>query len=200
VVGRGPRQQRHRRDSFGNRFRRHARTGSGQGRSGNYPPQIAAARAGAALAAARVRSAEATFALAKLQVSYTRVEAPADGYASKLAVHAGQLVAPGQPLVELVPPETYIVASFKETQIGRMHPGQTATIDVDAFPGRKLTGRVDSLAGGTGASFSLLPPDNSTGNFVKVVQRVPVRIVVVDPPADVALRPGLSADVTVDVR
>ncbi len=180
-----------------------SRVGEARGRvdqSAPVVPQIAAARAGAALAAARVRSAEATLALAKLQVSYTRVEAPADGYASKLAVHVGQLVAPGQPLVELVPPETYIVASFKETQIGRMHPGQTATIDVDAFPGRKLTGRVDSLAGGTGASFSLLPPDNSTGNFVKVVQRVPVRIVVVDPPADVALRPGLSADVTVDVR
>jgi membrane fusion protein (multidrug efflux system) len=180
-----------------------SRVGEARGRvdqSAPVVPQIAAARAGAALAAARVRSAEATLALAKLQVSYTRIEAPADGYASKLAVHGGQLVTPGQPLVELVPPETYIVASFKETQIGRMHPGQPATVDLDAFPGRKLAGRVDSLAGGTGASFSLLPPDNSTGNFVKVVQRVPVRIVLVDPPADVVLRPGLSADVTVDVR
>jgi membrane fusion protein, multidrug efflux system len=180
-----------------------SRVGEARGRvdqSAPVVPQIAAARAGAALAAARVRSAEATFALAKLQVSYTRVVAPADGYASKLAVHAGQLVGAGQPLVELVPPETYIVASFKETQIGRMHPGQAAKVDIDAFPGRKLAGRVDSLAGGTGASFSLLPPDNSTGNFVKVVQRVPVRIVLVDPPADVVLRPGLSADVTVDVR
>jgi membrane fusion protein (multidrug efflux system) len=180
-----------------------SRVGEARGRvdqSAPVVPQIAAARAGAALAAARVRSAEATFALAKLQVSYTRVEAPADGYASKLAVHVGQLVMPGQPLVELVPPETYIVASFKETQVGRMRPGQAAIVDVDAFPGRRLAGRVDSLAGGTGASFSLLPPDNSTGNFVKVVQRVPVRIVLVDPPTDVVLRPGLSADVTVDVR
>ena len=81
-----------------------------------------------------------------------------------------------------------------------MQPGQPATIDVDAFPGRELDGRVESLAAGTGASFSLLPPDNATGNFVKVVQRVPVRITLVNPPAELALRPGLSANVTVDVR
>jgi len=99
-----------------------------------------------------------------------------------------------------VPGAAYVIANFKETQIGAMHAGQPVKIDVDAFPGRDLHGRVDSLSAGTGASFSLLPPDNSTGNFVKVVQRVPVRITVVDPPADLALRPGLSANVTVDVR
>jgi membrane fusion protein (multidrug efflux system) len=180
-----------------------SRVGEARGRvdqSAPVAPQIAAARAGAALAAARVRSAEATLVLAKLQVDYTRIVAPADGHASKLAVHEGQLVAVGQPLIELVPFETYLVASFKETQIGKMRPGQPAKIEIDAFPGRTLVGRVDSLAGGTGASFSLLPPDNATGNFIKVVQRVPVRIAIVDPPADLALRPGLSADVTVDVR
>jgi len=163
-------------------------------------PQIEAARAGAALAAARVRSAEAAVILAKLQLDYTRIVAPADGYASKLAVHEGQLVAAGQPLVEVVPATSYVIANFKETQIGHMHIGQTAKIDVDAFPGRELAGRVDSLAAGTGASFSLLPPDNATGNFVKVVQRVPVRITLVNPPAELALRTGLSANVTVDVR
>ena len=180
-----------------------SRVGEARGRvdqSAAVAPQIAAARAGAALAAARVRSAEASLVLAKLQVGYTRIVAPADGYASKLSVREGQLVSMGQPLIELVPSETYLVASFKETQIGKMRPGQRATIDVDAFPGRSLVGRVESLAGGTGASFSLLPPDNSTGNFVKVVQRVPVRITLVDAPADVVLRPGLSADVTVDTR
>jgi membrane fusion protein (multidrug efflux system) len=180
-----------------------SRVGEARGRvdqSTPVAPQIAAAHAGAALAAARVRSAEAVLVLAKLQVGYTRITAPADGYASKLGVHEGQLVAAGQPLVELVPTETYLVASFKETQIGKMRPGQPATIDVDAFPGRALEGRVESIAGGTGASFSLLPPDNSTGNFVKVVQRVPIRITLVNPPADVVLRPGLSADVTVDTR
>jgi membrane fusion protein (multidrug efflux system) len=163
-------------------------------------PQIEAARAGAALATARVRSAEAALALARLQVDYTRIVAPVDGFASKLAVHDGQLVAVGQPLVEMVPATTYLIANFKETQIGAMRPGQIANIDVDAFPGRELHGKVDSLAGGTGASFSLLPPDNSTGNFVKVVQRVPVRITLTDPPAALPLRPGMSASVTVDVR
>jgi membrane fusion protein (multidrug efflux system) len=92
------------------------------------------------------------------------------------------------------------VANFKETQIGDMKPGQEVEIDVDAFPGKTLKGKVESLAGGTGARFSLLPPDNASGNFVKVVQRVPVRIAWVDVPADVALRPGLSADVAVRVK
>jgi membrane fusion protein (multidrug efflux system) len=180
-----------------------SRVGEARGRvdqSAPVAPQIAAAHAGAALAEARVRAAQAALVLAKLQVGYTRVVAPADGWASKLDVHDGQLVAVGQPLVEVVPSDTYVVASFKETQIGKMRPGQPAEIAVDAFPGRKLAGKVESLAGGTGASFSLLPPDNSTGNFVKVVQRVPVRISLVDAPADVVLRPGLSADVTVDTR
>jgi len=163
-------------------------------------PQIEAARAGAALAAARVRSAEAALVLAKLQLDYTRIVAPVDGFASKLAVHDGQLVAVGQPIVEIVPSATYLVANFKETQIGSMHPGQPATVAIDAFPGRDFHGKIDSLAGGTGASFSLLPPDNSTGNFVKVVQRIPVRITLVDAPGDIALRPGLSASVTVNVR
>jgi len=163
-------------------------------------PQIAAARAGAALAVARVRSATAAVALARLQVGYAQVVSPADGFASKLAVHEGQLITAGQPIVELVPFRVYVVANFKETQIGRMRPGQTATVQLDAFPGRKLQGRIESLSGGTGASFSLLPPDNATGNFVKVVQRVPVRITLVSPPADLVLRPGLSAEVTVDVR
>jgi membrane fusion protein (multidrug efflux system) len=144
-----------------------------------------------------VRSAEAALALAKLQLGYTKIVAPADGLASRLTAHEGQLVTVGQPLVELVPTATYVIASFKETQIGKMHAGQPAEIEVDAFPGRKLEGRVESLSGGTGASFSLLPADNATGNFVKVVQRVPVRIAWVNPPADVDLRAGLSADVTV---
>jgi membrane fusion protein, multidrug efflux system len=179
-----------------------SRVGEARGRvsqSAPIAPQIAAAHAGAELARARVQSAEAALALAKLQLDYTRVLAPADGIASKLMVHDGQLVGVGQPLVELVPVATYVLANFKETQIGRMRVGQRAEIELDAFPGRKLEGRIESLAGGTGGSFSLLPADNATGNFVKVVQRVPVRIAWVNPPADVALRAGLSADVTVSV-
>jgi membrane fusion protein, multidrug efflux system len=180
-----------------------SRVGEARGRvsqSAPVAPQIAAARANADLANARVRSAEAALALAKLQLGYTKITAPADGFASKLTVHEGQLVSVGQPLIELVPINTYVIANFKETQVGSMHLGQPAEIEIDALPGRKFEGKVESLSGGTGASFSLLPADNATGNFVKVVQRVPVRIAWVNPPADVSLRAGLSADVTVDVR
>jgi membrane fusion protein (multidrug efflux system) len=180
-----------------------SRVGEAQGRvsqSAPVAPQIAAARANSDLSNARVRSAEAALALAKLQLGYTKISAPADGYASKLTVHEGQLVTTGQPLIELVPTATYVIANFKETQVGSMKVGQPAEIKVDALPGRTFEGKIESLAGGTGASFSLLPADNATGNFVKVVQRVPVRVAWVNPPTDVALRAGLSADVTVDVR
>jgi membrane fusion protein (multidrug efflux system) len=162
--------------------------------------QIASARANADLAHARVQSASAALDLARLQLSYTKIAAPADGIASKLGVHEGQLVVTGQPVIELVPHETYVIANFKETQIGKMKPGQKAEITIDAFPGTKLEGRVESLSGGTGASFSLLPADNATGNFVKVVQRVPVRISWVSPPGTLPLRAGLSADVTVHLE
>jgi membrane fusion protein (multidrug efflux system) len=180
-----------------------SRVGEAQGRlnqSAPIEPQIAAARANADLAAARVRAAEAALAMAKLQLGYTKVVAPADGYASKLTAHEGQLVSMGQPVLELVPFQTYLIANFKETQIGKMRPGQPVTIEIDALPGQKIEGRVESLSGGTGASFSLLPADNATGNFVKVVQRVPVRIAWAHAPTDLGLRAGLSADVTVDTR
>jgi membrane fusion protein, multidrug efflux system len=179
-----------------------ARVSEARGRLTQSTPigaQIAAARAAAELAHARVKSAEAALELAKNQLSYTRIAAPADGIASKLSAHEGQLLAPGQPVVELVPTATYIIANFKETQVGRMKAGQPAEIKVDALPGKRLKGRVESLAGGTGSSFSLLPADNASGNFVKVVQRVPVRIAWVDSTEGLGLLAGLSADVTVDV-
>jgi membrane fusion protein (multidrug efflux system) len=161
--------------------------------------QIATAHAQADLAHARVDSAKAALDLAKLQLGYTTIVSPGDGVASRLGVHAGQMVNAGQPVIELVPTQTYMVANFKETQLGKMHPGQRAEISIDAYSGRKLVGKVESISGGTGASFALLPADNATGNFVKVVQRVPVRIVWENLPADVSMRVGLSADVTVDV-
>jgi membrane fusion protein (multidrug efflux system) len=161
--------------------------------------QLAVVKAQAELAKARVRSAEAQLELARLQLSYTKIVAPSDGIASKLSVHEGQLLGQGQPIIELVPIATYVIANFKETQIGKMKPGQTATIKIDSFPGRSFVGRIESLAGGTGASFALLPADNASGNFVKVVQRVPVRIDWVSPPQDLVLRAGLSADVTVHI-
>ncbi len=158
--------------------------------------RIAVAEANAKLAHARVKSAKALLVLAKLQVSYTNITAPADGLVSKLSVHPGQLVQRGQPVAEFVPSETYVVANFKETQLARIRVGQKAEISLDAYPGHKFNARVESLSGATGARFALLPPDNASGNFVKVVQRVPVRLSWVTPP-DEPMRAGLSADVTV---
>src|SRR5450432_22275 len=146
---------------------------------------------------ARFEGAEASLGLARLQLSYTKITAPADGIASKLSVHPGQFVSSGQPIVELVPVATYVIANFKETQVGQMQPGQSAKISIDAYPHREFEGRVESISGGTGSSFSLLPADNASGNFVKVVQRVPVRIAWVNLPPDVSLRAGLSVDATV---
>jgi len=162
--------------------------------------QLATAKANAELAHARVDGAEASLAQAKLQLSYTRIEAPADGVLSRLAVREGQLVQAGQQVVSVVPEATYVVANFKETQVGAMHSGQLAEITVDAYPGRTFEGRVQSTSPGTGARFSLLPPDNASGNFVKVVQRVPVKITWADVPGDVKLAAGMSADVTVVTR
>jgi len=163
--------------------------------------QRAAAEAQARLARARVKAAEAALDLAQLQLSYTKIWAPEDGVVSKLAAREGQLVSPGQPLAELVPGSNYVVANFKETQVGAMRPGQRAVVEIDAYPGIKLEGRVESLSGGTGARFSLIPPDNASGNFVKVVERVPVRIAwTKPPPPEVRLRAGLSAYVTVYTR
>jgi membrane fusion protein (multidrug efflux system) len=168
-------------------------------RSSPVKPQIAAAEANARLAAARIESAQAALKLAELQLSYTKVIAPADGTVSRLSARVGQILQPGQPLAQLVPLQTYVIANFKETQIGEMRPGQPAEVELDAYGGRKLQAKVESLAGGTGSRFALLPPDNATGNFVKVVQRVPVRLALVSPPADLPLRAGLSAEVTVHV-
>jgi membrane fusion protein (multidrug efflux system) len=161
--------------------------------------RIAAARAEAALARARVQSTEAMLQIAELQFERAELTAPDDGIVSKLSVRAGQIVNANQTLAELVPTRSYVVANFKETQVGAMRPGQAAEIRVDAYPRHPFHAKVESLSAGTGSAFSLLPPDNASGNFVKVVQRVPVRLSFVEPP-DRPLRVGLSADVTVSVR
>jgi len=158
--------------------------------------QITGAEAQARLAHARIATAEAAVKAAQLNLSYTKIVAPRDGIASKLAVHAGSYVTAGMPVVQLVPRTTYVLANFKETQMRDMRPGQRATVRVDALGRRDFEGHVESLSGGTGASFSLLPPDNASGNFVKVVQRVPVRISWNGPPAD-QVAVGSSAEVTV---
>jgi membrane fusion protein (multidrug efflux system) len=162
--------------------------------------QLATARANAELAHARVASSEATLSLAHIQLDYARIEAPVAGVLSKIAVHPGQLVQTGQQIVAIVPTETYLIANFKETQVGRMKTGQHVKIEVDAFPGRDLEGTVASTSPGTGARFSLLPPDNASGNFVKVVQRVPVKIAWANLPPDLHPSAGMSADVTVITR
>jgi hypothetical protein len=151
----------------------------------------------AALAHARVTTAEAALELAKLNLSWAVVVAPADGMVSKLTARVGQLVSPSMALAELVPTQTYVVANFKETQVGEMKPGQGVELEVDAFGGRRFQGVVESLSAGTGSRFALLPPDNASGNFVKVVQRVPVRIRWKDAPPDVTLRAGMSVVATV---
>jgi len=160
--------------------------------------QIAAAEAQSALARARVQSAQGSIELAETQLSYATVSAPEDGVISKLTVRRGGLIGANQAVGELVPSHTYVVANFKETQIGRLQRGDAVEIEIDAYPGRTFHGKIASLSSGTGARFSLLPPDNASGNFVKVVQRVPVRIEWLPTP-DVPLHVGLSADVTVNV-
>ncbi len=139
---------------------------------------------------------------AKINLAQTTLTAPVDGVVGDRTVRQGQLVQPGTRLLTVVPTQSvYLVANFKETQTGQMHPGQSVSVDIDSFPGHPIKGTVDSLAPGTGAQFALLPPENATGNFTKIVQRVPVKIVL-DPkdPLTAELRPGLSVTATVDTR
>ncbi|MEP7121339.1 MAG: HlyD family secretion protein [Byssovorax sp.] len=162
---------------------------------------IAQARAKARTAHAQVRTAEAARDLAALELAYTRILAPQRGVASKKTISAGQMVATGQTIVQIVTAQTsWVTGNFKETQLGHMRVGQATEVEVDAYPGVKLHGEIESVSGATGARFSLLPPDNATGNFTKVVQRVPVRIRLHDIPQSVLLRPGMSAELSVDTR
>ena len=165
------------------------------------PEQVAATKARATSAQARVDQARATLAHAELNLQHTTVKAPAAGVVARKSANPGQVVQAGQPLLSLVQvSDVWVTANFKETQLAHMQPGQRATIEVDAFGGRSFEGKVESIAGATGARFSLLPPENATGNFVKVVQRVPVKIVLSDDQGDVTLRPGMSVTSTVYTR
>ena len=163
------------------------------------PEQVTAMRARASSAQARVEQAKATLAQAELNLQYAVIKAPARGVVSRKSVNPGQVIQAGQPLLSLVQTdEVWITANFKETQLNEMRPGQKVILTVDAYGGKQFQGKVDSIAAATGARFSLLPPENATGNFVKVVQRVPVKIVLdtgQDP--DNLLRPGMSVSPTV---
>ncbi len=166
------------------------------------PQQVTISRAQAQSAEARVQLAKGTLDQARLNMEYTSVKAPVSGMVSKKTVEAGQVVQAGQPLMAIVPAkDIWVTANFKETQLADMHPGQPAAISVDAYGGRVYNAHVDSIAPATGAKFSLLPPENATGNYVKVVQRVPVKLVL-DQGQDTEhqLRPGMSVLVKVRVK
>jgi membrane fusion protein, multidrug efflux system len=170
--------------------------------------QAAAAAAQASLsrvsvdaAAARVKQAQAALDQAQLDVSYTKVNAPVNGRVTRRTVETGIYVQTGQSLLSIVPDEVWIVANFKETQLDHMRPGQPVSIRLDAYPGHEFKGRVDSIQAGTGAQFSLLPPENVVGNYVKVVQRVPVKIVFTEPlDTNLDIAPGFSVSPTVRIK
>jgi len=151
-----------------------------------------------------IKEAKAKLEQARLNLGYTKITAQIEGYITKRQVQVGNWVQPGQPLMMLVPLTTsqlWIQANYKETELTHMYIGQPARVRVDSYPGVDFQGRVDSIMAGTGSAFSLLPPENATGNWVKVVQRVPVKITLIPPyPENRPLRLGMSTVVTVDTR
>ena len=165
------------------------------------PVQVDVTRAQAKGAESNVAVTKARLEQAQLNLLYTKILAPVTGVVAQKNVERGQYVTPGQPMFSVVPQSgAFVTANFKETQLANMRSGQPATFTVDAYPGVTFHGHVEFLSPGTGSVFSLLPPENATGNFTKVVQRVPVRILV-DPEsaAEHPLRTGMNVVVTVDV-
>jgi len=163
--------------------------------------QAGLSQANVATADANVTQAEAALQQAELNLSYTKVIAPEAGRVTHRTVEIGAYVQPGLALLAIVPTNVWVVANFKETQLMHMRPGQLVTVKVDAYRHIKFTGHVDSIQHGSGARFSLFPPENATGNYVKVVQRVPVKILLDDnSDADVVLGPGMSAEPKVRVN
>lgn len=165
------------------------------------PEQIRVIRARAGAAAADVQKYKAALEQAQLNLQYTKITAPVTGVLSKRSVEPGQVVQPGQPLYSIVDlDDVWVTANFKETQLKGMRPGQRVTIKVDAY-GRSYAGTVESIGGATGSRFSVLPPENATGNYVKVVQRLPVRIRIdKGQDAEHLLRPGMSVEPTVSIQ
>jgi membrane fusion protein (multidrug efflux system) len=162
--------------------------------------QIASAHAAVAGAQARVETARAQVRQAQLNLEYTRVVAPVTGHVARRTVAVGTYVSPGQQMLAIVPLQVWVTANFKETQLDLMRPGQSVTLSVDACPGADIRGHVDSIQRGAGQAFALLPPENATGNYVKVVQRVPVKIVLDQVPRNCPLGPGMSVEPAVRVR
>lgn len=159
--------------------------------------QANAARKSVELARSTVDQRRLDVENARLNLSYTVITAPASGFVAKKSVQPGQVVNVGTPLCSIVSDKSlWITANFKETQVAKMHAGQAVQVKVDAYPGHNFAGKIESIAPATGAKFSLLPPDNASGNFVKVVQRIPVRVILTEPAdSDHPLRPGMSVEV-----
>lgn len=162
--------------------------------------QVSASNAALRAALARVEAARAVRDLAAIQLADTRIIAPANGTIGTRSVSTGQLLQAGQPLMNMLTDELWVVANLKETDIDRVKPGQPVRLEIDAYPGITFKGKVESLSPASGALFSLLPPDNATGNFTKVVQRIPVRIQVEQSDPVRPLRPGMSAVVIITTR
>jgi len=157
--------------------------------------------AGVETAKAAVQQAEAKLQQAELNLSYTKIIAPLDARVTARSVQLGNYVQPGQALMALVPRDVWVVANFKETQLTHMKPGQPVELSVDAYPNKKFKGKVDSLQAGTGARFSLLPPENAVGNYIKVVQRIPVKIIFDEElPTNLDIAPGMSVVPTVKIK
>ena len=163
--------------------------------------QLEQAQSTAASDQATLEKERAALRQAELDLSYTKITAPESGRITKKAVEEGAYVQVGQTLFSIVPEQVWVTANFKETQLTHVKPGQPVKIKVDTYPGRAFDGHVDSVQSGTGERFSVMPPENATGNYVKVVQRIPVKILIDTPPdPDFPLRPGMSAVPTVRVR
>ena len=180
----------------------HAQLASAERTAGAAGAGVTNAQAGVRLAQARLAAAQASRDNATLQLAFTRVGAPVAGIVSRKQVEIGQLVQAGQPLLTIVSDTgVWVTANFKETQLADIKVGQPVELDVDAYPGLKVQGKVESTSAATGAKFALLPPDNATGNFTKVVQRVPVRIAIVGGmDKEHQLRPGMSVVAHVDTK
>jgi membrane fusion protein (multidrug efflux system) len=163
------------------------------------PEAIAQAHANSDQLQAQVKQAEADLAQAEIDLANTKIIAPVDGRITKRSVERGNYVQPGEALTSLIGTDLWVVANFKETQLAHMRPGQPVAIKIDAYPDAKVTGKIDSVQAGTGAFFSAFPPENATGNFVKIVQRVPVKITFDHlSDASMTLGPGMSVEPTVD--
>jgi membrane fusion protein (multidrug efflux system) len=171
------------------------------GEARTAPQQVRMRQSDLQSAKAQQEQQDAAVRQAELNLSYTKIYASDSGYITKKSVEPGNFVQTGQPLVALVSDRLWVVANFKETQLAKMRPGQPVKVKLDAYPQLKLRGHVDSIQSGTGARFSLIPAENATGNFVKVVQRVPVKIVLDEaPPAGFRIGPGMSVEPEVEVR